>query len=312
MLRNWTAAFSLPLVHLGIAKDFWYSFDRYLEIEKELPSTFFVIPKKGETGLDSTGNRPARRAARYDAVELKDHLDRVRKAGFEVGVHGIDAWRDQSKGAEELKRISEIIGSTELGVRMHWLYFDAQSPATLEAAGFSYDSTIGYNETVGFRAGTTQVFKPFTVACLLELPMHVMDTALFYPSYLDLSPASARSVVLDVMKQAATYGGVFTVNWHDRSIMPERLWDDFYVQLLRDLKNSNPWFATAAQTVAWFRKRRSAAFNETISESGSSSIRISAKFEDTTPGLIVRIYKPGTDQFTDIPLASAFETSLDA
>jgi len=31
-------------------------------------------------------------------------------------------------------------------------------------------------------------------------------------------------------------GGVLTVNWHDRSIAPERLWDDFYLDLLDDLK----------------------------------------------------------------------------
>ena len=30
---------------------------------------------------------------------------------------------------------------------------------TLEKAGFSYDSTVGYNETIGYRAGTAQVFK---------------------------------------------------------------------------------------------------------------------------------------------------------
>ena len=44
-----------------------------------------------------------------------------------------------------------------------------------------YDSTIGYNETVGYRAGTTQPYRPLAASRLLELPLHVMDTALFYP-----------------------------------------------------------------------------------------------------------------------------------
>ena len=39
---------------------------------------------------------------------------------------------------------------------MHWLYFDQNSPKTLENAGANYDSTVGYNETVGYRAGTAQ------------------------------------------------------------------------------------------------------------------------------------------------------------
>ena len=45
-------------------------------------------------------------------------------------------------------------------MRMHWLYYDQQSPGVLEKAGAVYDSTIGYNETVGYRAGTTQAYKP--------------------------------------------------------------------------------------------------------------------------------------------------------
>jgi hypothetical protein len=72
-------------------------------------------------------------------------------------------------------------------VRIHWLYFNPRAPSTIEKAGFLYDSTVGYNETIGYRAGTTQIFKHPTVSHLLELPLHIMDTALFYPSYLNLS-----------------------------------------------------------------------------------------------------------------------------
>ncbi len=102
-------------------------------------------------------------------------------AGCEVGLHGIDAWLDSSKGREELEEIRSLTGNSEIGVRMHWLYYDQQSPVALEKAGAAYDSTIGYNETVGYRAGTTQVYKPLEANRLLELPLHVMDTALFYP-----------------------------------------------------------------------------------------------------------------------------------
>ncbi len=102
-------------------------------------------------------------------------------AGCEVGLHGIDAWLDSSKGREELEEIRRLTGASEIGVRMHWLYYDQQSPVALEKAGAAYDSTIGYNETVGYRAGTTQAYKPLEATRLLELPLHVMDTALFYP-----------------------------------------------------------------------------------------------------------------------------------
>jgi hypothetical protein len=162
---NWLAALKLPLVHLGLAADFWHQFDRYLEIERGLSSTFFVIPKKGEPGMDARGNRPARRAASYDATGLVGPLKKLQSAGDEIGLHGIDAWRDSAAGRQEHEIISRLTGAAETGVRMHWLFFDERSPAILEAAGFSYDSTVGYNQTVGYRAGTTQVFKPMTPRC---------------------------------------------------------------------------------------------------------------------------------------------------
>src|SRR6202000_2305444 len=105
----------------------------------------------------------------------------------------------------------------------------------------------GYNQTVGYRAGTTQAFKPLSALKMLELPMHMMDTALFYPSYLDLSPADAEKVVRRLVENVRQLGGVLTVNWHDRSIAPERLWDDFYINLLQVLKAENAWFPTALE-----------------------------------------------------------------
>jgi hypothetical protein len=79
---------------------------------------------------------------------------------------------------------------------MHWLYWDENSPAQLEAAGFTYDSTGGFNGAVGYRAGTTQAFKPPMARRILELPLHVMDTALFYPYHMNLTQSEAWNVML--------------------------------------------------------------------------------------------------------------------
>ena len=162
--------------------------------------------------------------------------------------------------ATKKKSFPSSRASAESGVRMHWLYFGEQSHAELEKAGFAYDSTVGYNNAVGYRAGTTQVFKPLTVTKLLELPMHVMDTALFYPSYLNLSPKQAEEKIRPLIADAVHFGGALTVNWHDRSLAPERLWDGTYRWLLAEFKTQGAWFATAAQAVAWFQKRRAATF----------------------------------------------------
>src|SRR5437879_3093337 len=68
---NWKAAFSLPLVFAALAKDFWNQLNRYLALEKDLASTFFVIPTKGDAGVDSEGRTNGKRAARYRSEERR-------------------------------------------------------------------------------------------------------------------------------------------------------------------------------------------------------------------------------------------------
>ena len=308
LATNWLAVLKLPFVHLGLAKDFWYQFDHYVELENGAASTFFVIPKKGETGLDAKGNRSPKRAASYDARDLKDVLIGLKKSGKEIGTHGLDAWRDAAAGREEKKIISDLTGATESGVRMHWLYFGEQSHMILEAAGFTYDSTVGYNATVGYRAGTTQVFKPLTVKKLLELPMHAMDTALFYPSYLNLSPQQAAEKMSPLIHFAAQNGGAFVVNWHDRSIAPERLWDGSYGELISECKKSGAWFATAGQAVDWFRQRREVSFD---CSANGTRIRTATGGGKFLPGLRVRVHAAG-GKFADEDLRDGMEISLAA
>jgi hypothetical protein len=273
LLTNWSAALKLPFVQLGIAKDFWLDFaDRYAKIERDRPSTFFLIPYSNRPGHTRTGSASSFRASAYRAIDIVDIIRKLRASGCEIGLHGIDAWHNSSQGSEELKEIRHLAGTPEIGVRMHWLYYDAGSPAALEEAGAAYDSTVGYNETVGYRAGTTQAYMPLGATRLLELPLHIMDTALFFPSHLNLSFKAALKRVSAMIENAVQFGGVVTINWHDRSIAPERCWGEFYGDLLCELERSGAWLATAGEAVAWFRKRRAATFDLTLENSGQPGL----------------------------------------
>jgi hypothetical protein len=304
---NWMAAFSLPFVYLGLVKDFWNQLEAYIELEKGLNSTFFLIPKKGDPGSMATGSAPKGRAAQYEVGQVGEQLRRLISARREIALHGIDAWRDAITGHGELEMIQRASGEREIGVRMHWLFFDEHSPAKLEEAGFAYDSTVGYNDTVGYRAGTTQVFKPLQVQRLLELPLHLMDTALFFPGRMNLSPKAARDVSGNLVKNAVRFGGALTINWHDRSIAPERLWDGWYVELLDELKKNEAWFGNAAETVAWFRRRRSAVIDTASSD--EKAIRLNVTLDesrDDLPGLTLRVHHRSAgdskSQLTEISL----------
>jgi hypothetical protein len=319
LVKNWIAVSKLPFVFLDLAKDFWCEFDDcYLKMEDGLPSTFFLIAFKDNPGEGPEGGRaPAFRASKYAARDLANTIDKLTAAGCEIGLHGVDAWRDSSKGRKELDEIRHLTGTPGVGVRMHWLYYDQDSPAALEKAGAEYDSTIGYSETVGYRAGTIQAYKPLQAGRLLELPLQAMDTALFYPAHLHLSMRKGRTLVDRMIEDAIQFGGCLTINWHDRSIFPERLWGECYRDLIDDLRIHEPWFATARQAVSWFRKRRAVTFETDCSEPGGISAKVMSEDGENLPRLRMRVrearhsirdHHQRSEGYIDIP----FDKSVDA
>jgi hypothetical protein len=257
--RNWLAVLSLPFVFLGGARDFWQPFEDYRRVEQGRRSTFFLIPFKGRPGTDPEGQSKPLRAAPYGIGEIRRDIEANANPATEFAVHGIDAWHDADAGTAERLELTTVTGVAAPGVRMHWLYFSPGSPQTLEHAGFAYDSTWGYNDAVGYRAGTAQVFQ-FARTRLLELPLTVMDTALFYFDRMGLSRRRAMERCQTIIQQLRRFGGTFVVNWHDRSLAPERQWTRPYQALLSELDSNGAWFAKAGEAVDWFRWRRSIRF----------------------------------------------------
>jgi hypothetical protein len=152
---------------------------------------------------------------------------------------------------------------------------------------------------VGYRSGTTQVFRPLRVQKLLELPLHIQDGALFFAEKLNLSEAEAWEKCESIINVAKKHGGILTVLWHDRSHGPERFWGEFYASLVVRLKSCNVWFANARQAVAWFDKRRAVVF-ERIGEDGSG-VRLRSRDgeEPAGPPFRLRFYR--YDQENDVP-----------
>jgi hypothetical protein len=290
-VRNWVALLSLPLVFLRLARDFWSPFEDYARVEDGRQSTFFLVPFKGRPGVAPNGAVEPARAVPYQTSEIREEAKKAAQRGSELAVHGIDAWRDPDAGRAEMAQLTSITGRATAGVRMHWLYFEADSPRRLEAAGFDYDSTWGYNDAVGYRAGTSQVFRLPASDHLMELPLSVMDSALFYRARMGLVNRDAFRLCVRIVANAKRFAGTVVINWHDRSLAPERLWGGFYRNLLKEVVRGNwVWFTTAGEAVDWFRWRRSIRFT---SEPGSRVVTMVASAPNpTAPAAVVEIHRP--------------------
>ena len=289
-LRNWTALLSLPFVFLNRVRDLWRPFDDYARAENGLPSTFFLIPFRQRPGVAPDGTTNPVRAVAYQVSDIAEDVKDAAARGSEIAVHGIDSWHDAGCGRAEMAQVASVIGRRPNGIRMHWLYFSDRSAGQLESAGFEYDSTCGYNDVVGYRAGTSQVFRLPGAERLMELPLTIMDTALLYRGRMNLSSDDALRVCRGIVAHACRLGGTLVINWHDRSLAPERLWGWCYEQLLKELaSNCRPWFATASEAVAWFRWRRSFRF---IGHAAGELTIESAGNRSGGPAAVALIYRP--------------------
>ena len=316
ILKNFHAILSLPAIFFGIKKDFWNQFDKYLEIEKGKKSTYFFLPSPDNPGLAYEDKVIKKRASRYNITKLEKDINKILSNDCEIGLHGIDAWNDSYLAKEECKSVSCITKKKVNGIRIHWLFFDKDSHKKLENAGFLYDTTCGYNDSIGFFSGTAQPFRPLNLNKLIELPLIIQDTAMFYSKRMNLTIKEAENITWKIISSIFNFGGVLVVNWHGRSIAPERNWLSFYVRLLEMIQSSKVWFASGTEAAQWFNKRRRITYKYYIDISGSKKIRIESLDDSSIKTMSINLYgewksynflKCKNKNFIELPLNNNFD-----
>jgi hypothetical protein len=221
---------------------------------------------------------PPGRASWYDSVyKVDDHLvfgDRRRcvrdvmneivQAGFDVGLHGSSASATDARLLSTQRQVLEDAIDREVRtIRQHWLHWDVRAtPAAQAAAGFKADSTLGFNRSVGFRAGTSFPFflstpEPFHALDVLEVPLIAQESALFSANALELDESLAREVVQMLVDRVAAVGGVFTALIHPHSLLDGRV-ASLYTWLLDYALDRGAWVTSVAEIDAWWRRRAQA------------------------------------------------------
>jgi Family of unknown function (DUF7033) len=211
--------------------------------------TFELLMATSERhGLQGTfyflaGNEPGEPDFRYriDHPRIIELLRQVHERGHAVGLHAsYDSYRSPERIEHEfaaLRAACRVAGFEQptWGVRQHYLRFEA--PATWrahEAAGFEHDSTLGYAEAVGFRAGTCREYPLFDVLAgrplrLRERPLLVMDVTML--GYLAMDPVSAATLATSIVETARRHAGDAVVLYHN-STLPGRALQAHYRDLV--------------------------------------------------------------------------------
>ena len=196
---------------------------------------------------------------RYRIEDLAGDLGSLADTGAEIGLHGGFSTCGSPEGIRAEKgRLEKVLGRGVTGYRNHFLRFHVpDSWEYLAGAGFSYDSTLGYNHATGFRNGMAHPFRPFNLKTgtrtpILEIPLVVMERA-----YLNhgVTPARAWESIQSLLETVEGCHGVLTVNWHNTTLagMPDRVWERMYRKILRYGRDHRAWMAGGAEIAGFWR-----------------------------------------------------------
>ena len=204
--------------------------------------------------------------AQYDLSrdESVGHLiQQVESVGHEVGLHGsFTTLGDTRRLDEELRLLRQYAGKV-VGQRQHYLRFDSVvSWPAYAAVGIEYDSSLGFADQVGSRAGFSFPIFPYDmkrhqVFPFVEIPLLVMDATLY--AYRGLDAADAWVEVEAVLEHVARIEGCFTILWHNASFddldMPG--YGDIYWKAIEWAQSRNAWMASMADVSRWWMQRAS-------------------------------------------------------
>jgi hypothetical protein len=248
-------------------EDPFHCYELWLSEESKVGaySTFFFWP-----GIRSI-SKPHRTDCKYDledpvrfdgqAGTVKEMIRAVDKRNWEIGLHA--SWY-AFDDADELKRqreaLENVLQHDILSVRQHYLHYDIRvTPGVQHLAGFRYDSTLGFNDNVGFRFGTCYPWRLHDLqrgeqTRILEIPLLLQDTAMLSPvKGLRVDAETAFRYFVQITESVERVRGVLTILWHPNNVV-EPTWWKLYERILVFLSKRNAWFGTVRDIGEWWER----------------------------------------------------------
>jgi hypothetical protein len=214
----------------------------------ELNSLRSIVLATKAHGLNSTvywkAAPPGPQDSGYDPRHSKVRqvagwLDEI---GAESGIHpGYNSFHSPEKLRREVAILRETLGDRPMGGRQHYLRWSPDSWIDWENCGLAYDSSVGYAERSGFKAGTCVPYRPWLFqlnrqADLIEIPLLVMDRTLL--EYMQLTNLSTIQAIYAIVERCGIVGGVFTILWHNDAFL-DPAYKDVYMAVLAALSGAD-------------------------------------------------------------------------
>lgn len=233
-------------VSIGAAAAFFVRTENYRQFDKlhdsrrRLPGVYRIINVYG----GESGRRRSMKQWLFDPaydVRTSNNVRDLRslaEAGFAIGLHpSFDTWADIDGLLAQKQKVEAAVDRSITTCRQHWLRFSwAETWQSQETAGFDQDTTLGFNDRLGFRNGAAINFNPLrdvNSGDLLQLrswPMVMMDSHLH--DYERLDPAGQKAQINSCIGEICSVGGQATLLWHPHTLSADYGWREGFETLV--------------------------------------------------------------------------------
>ena len=237
-----------------------HCYERWLEAEAAVGarSTFFFWPGWGSVGKhhssDCTYELSDKVVFDGQKCTVAEMIREIDHRGWEIGLH--PSWYSFDD-VDEMKRqkaaLEKALGREVVSVRQHFLHYDIRVTPHIQAeAGLRYDSTLGFNDNVGFRFGTCYPWRLYDLQAeeelpILEVPLIIQDGAMLKPEKgMRLDGETAFQYVVQLTESVERVSGVMTLLWHP-NYLDNPIWWNLYNRILAYLKEKNVLFGTVQE-----------------------------------------------------------------
>lgn len=193
----------------------------------------WIMDQSERIGVQSEFYFMAGKTSNYDsgydiyAPRIQRLLARIHKRGHIIGLHPsystLGSPNHLEKEAINLRIAMEKAGVTQLlrNGRQHYLRWKAdQSWLDWEKAGLEIDSSVGFSQYVGFRAGTCRCFTVWSLSeskkiNLTEKPLIFMEGTLLSGKYMNNLLTNVEKKVDELATAVKNIKGNMVVLWHN-------------------------------------------------------------------------------------------------
>ncbi|MBA6257121.1 MULTISPECIES: polysaccharide deacetylase family protein [unclassified Colwellia] len=175
---------------------------------------------------------------------LQELITEITQRGHEIGIHpGYNTFNDPilfKKSVDSLKTALKKadLPQDNIGGRQHYLRYDIGiTPLLWENNGLTYDSSLGYADSAGFRCGTCREYSMYDLLNrnglkLKQKPLVAMEASIISNQYEALGHSElAIKRFLDLKKSCEKMSGHYNLLWHNSNLV-SKADKDIYIKIL--------------------------------------------------------------------------------